>query len=180
MTMDKEMRKVLVERYLEGDTSPREERELLEWYETHQVDRDEWADAMLIRLSAPCGDNLSETDETETEFDRILALAEKKKHRVIIRRVSLVVGAIAAAVAILLILTTPRTYPENILTPIQIAEGIQQIMLLDIEDIESVEATPKGAYAILTARLKDGSTCSYILTYNGEGTSLALSATNLK
>lgn len=179
MTMDKEMRKVLMERYLEGETSPREERELREWYETHPVDRDEWADAMLVRLSAPSEDRFSEIDEGEAEFDRILAAAEKKKYRVIIRRVSLAVGAVAAAVAILLMLTSPRTYPENTLTPMQIAEGLHQILLLDIGDIKSVEAIPKGAYAILTARLKDGSTCSYILTYNGEGSSLALSAMNL-
>ena len=114
-------------------------------------------------------------DEGEAEFDRILAEGESKRRRKIIRWTALAGTACAAAVALLLWLVPARKAAENPLTPIQIAEGIQQMMLLDIGDVDSIVATPKDSYAILTARLKDGSTCSYILKCNdAEGTATLL------
>lgn len=120
-------------------------------------------------------------EESEAEFDRILAEGEKKRHRRIIRWTAVIGAACAAAIALILWLVPTRTAPENPLTPIQIAEGIQQMMLLEIGDIDSIVATPKDSYAILTARLKDGSTCSYILECNdAEGTTTLLAYTNNK
>ena len=114
----------------------------------------------------------------EAEFDRILAERERKLHRRIIRWTAGLGAACAAAVALLFWLIPTRQAAENPLTPIQIAEGIQQLMLLDIGDIESIVATPKDSYAILTARLKDGSTCSFILKCNEvEGTTTLLAYT---
>ena len=114
-------------------------------------------------------------DEGEAEFDRILAEGESKRRRKVIRWTALAGTACAAAVALLLWLVPARKAAENPLTPIQIAEGIQQMMLLDIGDVDSIVATPKDSYAILTARLKDGSTCSYILKCNdAEGTATLL------
>ena len=114
----------------------------------------------------------------EAEFDRILAERERKQHRRIIRWTAGLGAACAAAVALLFWLIPTRQAAENPLTPIQIAEGIQQLMLLDIGDIESIVATPKDSYAILTARLKDGSTCSFILKCNEvEGTTTLLAYT---
>ena len=118
-------------------------------------------------------------DEGEAEFDRILAEGESKRRRKIIRWTALAGTACAAAVALLLWLVPARKAAENPLTPIQIAEGIQQMMLLDIGDVDSIVATPKDSYAILTARLKDGSTCSYILKCNdAEGTATLLAYTD--
>ena len=71
--------------------------------------------------------------------------------------------ACAAAVALVLWLMPTRQATESTLTPIQIAAGIQQMMLLDIGDIQTIEATPEGSHAILTAHLKDGTSCSYIM-----------------
>ena len=120
-------------------------------------------------------------DEGEAEFDRLLAEGESKRHQKIIRWSAVLGAACAAAVALLLWLVPTRQAPEEPLTPIQIAEGIQQMMLLDFGDIDSIVATPKGSYAILTARLKDGSTCSYILKCNdAEGTTTLLAYTNNK
>ena len=52
------------------------------------------------------------------------------------------------------------------------------MMLLDIGDIDSIVATPGDNCAILTAHLKDGNTCSYILTCNeDEGTTSLLAYT---
>ena len=129
---------------------------------TMDIEKCEWIDRYL--------------DEGEADFDRILAEGESKRNRVW----GAVAGvACAAAVALVLWLVPTRKAPENPMTPIQIAEGIQQMMLLDIGDIDSIVATPKDSYAILTARLKDGSTCSYILKCNdAEGTTTLLAFTN--
>ena len=118
-------------------------------------------------------------DEGAAEFDRILAEGESKRRRKIIRWSALAGTACAAAVALLLWLVPARKAAENPLTPIQIAEGIQQMMLLDIGEVDSIVATPKDSYAILTACLKDGSTCSYILKCNdAEGTATLLAYTD--
>lgn len=120
-------------------------------------------------------------DDGEAEFDRILAEGEGKRRQKVIRWSTVLWAACAAAVALLLWLVPTRQAPESPMTPVQIAEGIQQMMLLDIGDIDSIVATPKGSYAILTARLKDGSTCSYILKCNdAEGTTTLLAYTNNK
>ena len=120
-------------------------------------------------------------DNGEAAFDRILAEGERKRRRKTVRWTGVIGAACAAAVALALWLVPTRKAPEEMLTPIQIAEGIQQMMLLDIGDIDSIVATPQGPYAILTARLKDGSTCSYILECNdAEGTTTLLAYTNNK
>ena len=120
-------------------------------------------------------------DEGEAAFDRILAEGESKRRRKIVRWSAVLGAACAAAVALLLWLAPTRQAPEEPMTPIQIAEGIRQMMLLDIGDIDSIVATPKDSYAILTARLKDGRTCSYILKCNdAEGTTTLLAYTNNK
>ena len=120
-------------------------------------------------------------DEGEAEFDRLLAEGESKRHQKIIRWSAVLGAACAAAVALLLWLVPTRQAPENLMTPFQIAEGIQQLMLLDIGEVDSIEAIPKDSYAILTAHLKDGSTCSYILKCNdAEGTTTLLAYTKNK
>ena len=120
-------------------------------------------------------------DGGEAEFDRILAEGESKRRRKMIRWSAVLGAACAAVVALVLWLVPMHKAPENPLTPIQIAEGIQQMMLLEIGDIDSIVATPKDSYAILTARLKDGSTCSYILKCNdAEGTTTLFAYTNNK
>ena len=118
-------------------------------------------------------------DGGEAEFNRILAEGESQRRRKMIRWSAVLGAASAAVVALVLWLVPTHKAPENPLTPIQIAEGIQQMMLLEIGDIDSIVATPKDSYAILTARLKDGSTCSYILKCNdAEGTTTLLAYNN--
>lgn len=114
-------------------------------------------------------------DDAEAEFDRILEAGEQKRRRRTVRWSALIGIAAAAAVALLLWLTPASPSADHPLTPVQIAEGIQQMMLLDIGDIENIVVTPMDSYAILTAHLKDGTTCSYILKCNDdEGTTTLL------
>ena len=118
-------------------------------------------------------------NDAESEFDWILAKGEKKRRNV--RWWALAGIACAAAIALFFWLVPATPSSGEPMTPVQIAEGIQQMMLLDIGDIESIEAVPKDSYAILTAHLKDGSICSYILTYDeGEGTTSLLACQNLQ
>ena len=134
---------------------------------TMDIEKQEWIDRYL--------------DEGEAAFDRIMAEGESKRRRMIVRWSAVAGAACAAAVALLLWLAPAWKAPESPMTPLQIAEGIRQMMLLDIGDIDSIVATPKDSYAILTARLKDGSTCSYILKCNdAEGTTTLLAYTNNK
>ena len=118
-------------------------------------------------------------DDGEAEFDRILAEGERKRRRKVVRWTALAGTACAAAVALLLWLVPAHPDADNLLTPVQIADGIQQMMLLDIGEIDSIVATPMDSYAILTAHLKDGSTCSFILKCNeAEGTTTLLAYAN--
>lgn len=114
---------------------------------------------------------------SEVEFDRIIAKNEGKRRIV---RWSALTGVVSAAAAALIFWLIHASAPSaQPLTPVQIAEGIQHMMLLDIGDIESIEAVPKESYAIITARLKDGSTCSYIMKCDEvEGTTILLAYNN--
>ncbi len=178
--MDKETRKALIKKYLEAETSPEEERRLRDWFALHSADEDEREFALLVGLSAPCGHCLPETDDNgaEEEFDRIVSAGKGSRRRRTVR-LAVFSAAAAAAVALLLWFVPAGPDTEKPLTPVQIAEGIQQMMLLDIGDIESIVATPSGSHAILTARLKDGRSCSYILTCNeDDGTASLLANSN--
>ena len=118
-------------------------------------------------------------DNSEVEFDRALAVGERKLHRRNMRWAAGFATACVAAVALVLWLMPMRHATESTLTPIQIAAGIQQMMLLDIGDIQAIEATPEGSHAILTAHLKDGTSCSYIMKCDEvEGTTTLLAYNN--
>ena len=118
-------------------------------------------------------------DGSEADFDRVLAVGERKRRRRNMRRAAGLASVCAAAVALVLWLIPSRQVSDNTLTPIQIAAGIQQMMLLDIGEIQSIEATPEGSYAILTAHLKDGTSCSYIMKCDEvEGTTTLLANNN--
>ncbi|MBR0224273.1 MAG: hypothetical protein IJL93_08380 [Bacteroidales bacterium] len=177
---DKNSRQALIERYLDADTTPAEEQRLREWFAGHEADADEREIALLVGLAAPCASCLPELDETEAEFDRIVAAAEasrrisRRRRRL---RWSAGIGAAAAAIALFFFLR-PVGNQEKPLSPVVIAEGIKQIMMISPDQIESVVATPSGSKAILTAYLKDGRTYSYILTYDTDDGTTSLLANN--
>ena len=187
---DKNTRRALIEKYLNAETTPEEERRLREWFASHEADEDERDFALLVGLEAPCGSCLPELDDTEVAFDRIMAEGggdglggrdgrggrgpiRGRRHRWLIGLVA------AAALAAIVWLALPSRKNEPSLPPVVIAESIRQILLLSPDDIESVEARPDGSRAILTAHLKDGTSCSYILTYDeDEDTTTLLACQN--
>ena len=180
---DKNKRKALIERYLEAETTPAEEQRLRDWFARHQADADEREIALLVGLAAPCASCLPELDETEAEFDRLVATGGNGSNNGNGRgrrrlRWSAGIAAAAAAVIALFFFLRPAGSKEQPISPVVIAEGIRQIMMLSPDEIETVVATPSGSKAILTAYLKDGQTFSYILTYDTDDGTTSLLAYN--
>ena len=119
------------------------------------------------------------SEEDVAEFDRIVGEYEKKLRRRRVLRWTAGIAA-AAAVATLVLLIRPDSGREIPLSPVEIAEGIDQLMNLKPDEIVSITAIPQGSRAILTAQMKDGRECSYIMTIE-EGTgNLSLVAVNTK
>ena len=116
------------------------------------------------------------SDEAVAEFDRIVSGYERPLRR---RRVlRWTAGIAAAAFAALVMILTPGSDGDSQITPMEIAEGIDQLMNLKPEEISSITAIPKGSRVILTARLKDGSECSYIMTIEESSGTMSLVAVN--
>lgn len=184
---DKNKRKALIERYLEAETTPAEEQRLRDWFARHQAEADEREIALLVGLAAPCASCLPELDETEAEFDRLVAAGNNGSNngsnngngrgRRRLRWRAGIAAAAAAAIALFFFLR-PAGSKEQPISPVAIAEGIRQIMMLSPDEIETVVATPSGSKAILTAYLKDGRTFSYILTYDTDDGTTSLLAYN--
>ncbi len=172
---DKNIRKALAEKYLSAETSVEEERALAIYYSDHKPEEDEKAFAAMVTATA--GEWLL-PDEGAKEFDRI-ASPNAILLKTNIFRWAAGIAAVAAAVALFFILNS-RIPQEKPISPVEIAEGIDQLMNLKPDDITSITAIPKGSRAILTAKLKDGSECSYIMTIE-EGTgNLSLVAVNIE
>jgi len=182
---DKNKRKALIERYLKAETTPAEEQRLRDWFVRHQAEADEREIALLVGLAAPCASCLPELDETEAEFDRLVAAGGNGRNngngngsgRRRLRWRAGIAAAAAAAIALFFFLR-PAGSKEQPISPVAIAEGIRQIMMLSPDEIETVVATPSGSKAILTAYLKDGQTFSYILTYDTDDGTTSLLAYN--
>ncbi|MBR1538587.1 MAG: hypothetical protein IJ636_03675 [Bacteroidales bacterium] len=184
---DKDTRRALIERFLNAETTPAQEQRLRDWFARHEADPDEREIALLVGLSAPCASCLPELDETEAEFDRLTTAGgnssgtgRQRVRRGRLLRWSAGIAAAAAAVLALVVFLRPAREQEPPISPVVIAEGIRQILLLSPDEIESVVATPSGSKAILTAYLKDGRSCSYILQYDeDEGTTSLFADNNL-
>ena len=108
------------------------------------------------------------SDESAAEFDRIVRNSRARWRR---PRAGFALAAAAAAIALILTLSPKRDVCT--FDGLEIAEGIQQILNLDTDDVRSVTATPEGSRVILTARMKDGSECSYVMS-RAEGTDAVL------
>lgn len=105
------------------------------------------------------------SDESSEEFDRLVRKSESRRRRPAVWGLML-----AAAVSLALIVTLrPRQCDFN---GLEIAEGIQQIMSLDTDNVKSVTATPDGDRIILTAEMNDGSRCSYVMDREGGAVSI--------
>ena len=136
--MNKETRHTLIERYLNAETTPDQEHHLAQWYATHGADEDEKKIATLLLSEYPD----AAYDAAEKEFDTILASAEKKSHyRTRIARWAYSIAACAAMLTGIGIFLIQRNTCE--FNGLEIAQGIEKIMSLDIENVESITAKPR-------------------------------------
>lgn len=170
MIEDKEYRQQLLESYLDAGITVEEEISLAQYYATHTPDADEAAAAALILAGHPQAAILSE--EGEKFFDNTVS------RQLTARRAWPVAVSIAAAIALLFILFPAAEKAEPEFTPMEIAQNINTIMNLDTEDIESIIAEPKGAKVILIAKMKDGSSSTFVMSRDQEDGSTMITAQN--
>ena len=162
---NKQERKALIERYLEADTTVAEERALAEYYAMNQPDADEAAFAKLVLTGNTALNSLSNSGERE--YDRLI----ESRHRIGLKRTMRWVAGIAAAVAVVAIVRASIvSYIDNqcTITPIEIANTLNMMMSLSADEIESITATPCGKSVLITAKMKDNSSSTYILTRDGD------------
>lgn len=107
------------------------------------------------------------SDASAAEFDRIVRKSESRRRRPIVWGTML-----AAAASLALNLRDSKCGFDGI----EIAEGIQQIMNLDTDNVRSVTATPEGNRVILTALMKDGSECSYVMRREDGASAVSITA----
>lgn len=158
--MNRDTRKQLVESYLNAETTPEQEFRLAEWFAVHGADKDEEPAAKLLLVEYP----EAGYDSAEKEFDAII-LSKQNRRTTILRGVY---GFAACAVIVLGlgIFLNQRTDTCEF-NGIEIAQGISQIMSLDVDNIKNVIAKPKGNNVILIATMNDGSKCTYMMTKDG-------------
>lgn len=111
------------------------------------------------------------SEESAAEFDRIVRGSKPRRSRLLIWG-----SMLAAAASLALLLTLALSESRCEFNGIEIAEGIQQIMNLDTDEVKSVIATPEGSRVILTASMKDGSQCSYVMSRNNGTEAVSITA----
>lgn len=173
---DKDTRMALVARYLEAETTVAEEALLAAYYTANEAEEDERAIAQMIRIEHANETLLSK--EGAEEFDRIVSQTKSKQPKPHIRRMAWI-GGVAAAIALLLVLNValPRkAEPSPAFTTMEIAGYVQQLM--NVEDIETVTASPVKECVLVTATLADGSTKMFIMNKDPEEGSTSMLAIN--
>lgn len=173
---DKDTRMALVAKYLEAETTVAEEALLAAYYTANEAEEDERAIAQMIRIEHANETLLSK--EGAEEFDRIVSQTKPKQSRPIIRRMAWISGA-AAAIALLLVLNVQpphKEVPSEAFTTVEIAGYVQQLM--NVEDIETVTASPVKECVLVTATLADGSTKMFIMNKDSEEGSTSMLAIN--
>lgn len=169
---NKEIRLEVIARYLNAETSLTEEKMLMDYYgSNNHVDEDEQAFAQMIRMEKMNASLLS--DEGVEEFDRMVGEAKKETKRIPLRWIAWASG-IAATIA-LLFMMIPSSHQTSTL---EIAQSIQQMMNLPMNDILSITATPIDDCVWVKAELKDGSSKTFIMDKDKEKGTTTLLAIN--
>ena len=163
---DKNIRRALIERYLDAETDVREEALLAEYFAGHKPDEDEASMARMLLAEHP--------EALLAAGERDFARAARRAPG---RRPLLWSCAAAAAALALFLLLRPTAPPAPAFTPLEIAESLNTIMDLGLGDIESVTAVPSGANFLVTVHIKDGSDLTFIMSKDGDTGTLSLAST---
>lgn len=162
----KEVRRELIAKYLDAETSRNEEKMLLEYYLTNRkVDDDEKEFAELIRVEYINASLLS--NEGVEEYERIVNEGKPKLRLKPLQRITWVSGIAATVALFLWMISSPQKT-----STVEIAQTIQQVMNLPMNEMTSITATPVNEYIWVKVELKDGTTKTFIMSENKGATSL--------
>lgn len=171
---NKEIRRGLINRYLNAETTPTEERLLLLFYlENKKVDKDEQSVSQMIRMENIHTSLLS--DEGVKEYDRIVNKEKRQPKQTSFRWISWL-GGVAASIALFFIIYSKSTSKDS--ETIEIAQCIQQMVNLDMDDMISITATPIDECVWVKTELKDGSTKTFIMNRDENNKTTTLLAIN--
>ena len=169
---NKEFRKKLIAKYLDAETSLTEEKVLVDYYlDNKDVDEDEQAFAQMIRMENIHASLLS--DEGVEEFDRIVNEKKQESKRIPLRWMTWV-GGIAASIALLFAVIPSSQVPETS----EIAQSIQQVMDLGMDDVVSITATPIDKCVWVKVELENGEKKTFIMEKDKEMGTTSLLAIN--
>ena len=170
----KELRRELINRYLNAEATPTEERLLFLYYlENKKVDKDEQSVSQMIRMENIYTNLFSE--EGVKEYDRIVNKEKLQSKKISFRWISWI-GGVAASIALLFIINSQPTSKDS--ETIEIAQCIQKMMNLDMEDMISITATPIDECVWVRTELKDGSTKTFIMYMDENNETTTLLAIN--
>ena len=165
-------RKTLIQRYLDADATPAEERALADSFAADPpADDREAAVAALLGAVRPLG--TFPLPEAEEEYDRIMGRTKRRTSRV--WGLSLV-GVAAVAAAVVLFTGRPSLpAPPDQNDTLELIERLTSISSsLNPSDAESVEFTRIGDGFVMTAHFPDGQTASYLVAPMDGGSSFDL------
>lgn len=167
--MNREYRKTLIEKYLNAESSLEEDRMLAEWFSVHKAESDEESVSKILLAEYP----EATCNTAVKEFDAIVATAGRRSR--IMKWTFSFAACAAIAVGLGFYFEKARSCDFN---GLEIAQGIEQIMSLNMENVESITARPKGNNVIITALMNDGSTCSYLMSKDAGTSSVSITAMN--
>lgn len=161
---NKQTRKELINRYIYAETSIYEERILTEYFLSHNADEDEIAIAQMLKMESLNSNMLS--DKGVAEYDSIT-----KKSKWSTLKLTYWIGGIAAGIALIISLNLFSTR-QNSFNTSEIAQELQQLMNLEMNEIMSITATPMEGGVWVKVELSDGSIKTFIMTKELDKTSL--------
>ena len=167
-------RKKYIQRYLDAEMTPAEERELaLSFKECPPIDKEEAAVDSLLRAIRPV--DTQPLPEAEGDFDGILSRMKRRT----VRTWGLSLAAVAAAVAVLILFTgrpsVPAAPQQN--DALELVEQLTRISTsLNPSNAENIEFRRVGDGFVMTAYFADGQTASYLLAPIDGGNSFDLIA----
>lgn len=172
---DKDVRMVLVAKYLEAETTVAEETLLAAYYAANEPEEEERAIALMIQMEHANETLLSE--KSAEEFDHIVSQTRLKQPKPYFRRLVWAVGAAAIVLSLVFNVALPReAAPSESITTVEIAGYVQQ--LINVEDVETITASPVKDCVLVTATLTDGSTKMFIMNKDSEEGSTSMLAIN--
>lgn len=151
--------KDLIERFLSADTTPEEEVMLKEYLKEHASSDEEKALALLLETAAPL------SDAGAREYDALVRKSSKK-------RFILPAALLAAAVAAIFFFSPIFKTKSNDISPIEIVRTIETLASLKSGEVDEISAKPLGDGIVIKAKMKDGSTLTWILVQGDDGVSL--------